>query len=53
MSFELPKGFMGQVEESFVDAGTGAQTLLPKPHKQDAGASGCQAPECPCLALLI
>lgn len=53
MSFTLPKGFMGEVEESFIDTGTGVQTLLLKPHKQDAGVSGCQAPECPCLALLI
>ena len=39
MSFQLPKGFMGQVpsvEELFVDAGTGVQKLLLKPHKPDA-----------------
>lgn len=56
MSFKLPKGLMGQVplvQELFIATGTGVQKLLLKPCKQDAGVSVCQAPECPCLALLI
>lgn len=56
MSFKLPKGFMGQVpwaEGLFVGTGTGVQKLLLKPRQQDARVPGCQAPERPCLALLI